>query len=99
MRVWNVESRQSVAEFQVSSKSAIRSVRSWRPISAHWPTLVIGSAEREILTWHPLEPGKEGEPQIFASTPGRVVALHWSANGGRLAAAELNADKPIEVYA
>ncbi len=98
VRVWNVETRQSVAEFHGSSDAAIRSVQ-WRPDSADQPTLVIGSSEKEILIWRPLAPGQEGTPQVFASAAGKVVSLHWAADGTRLAAAELSAGKPIEVFA
>ena len=98
VRVWNLETRQSVAEFRGSTDAAIRSVQ-WRPDSADQPTLVIGSSEKEILLWRPLAPGQEGTPQVFASTAGKVVSLHWSADGARLAAAEMDAGKPIEVFA
>jgi WD40 repeat protein/serine/threonine protein kinase len=98
VRVWEVETQKSVAEFRLSSGAAVRSI-GWRPADGGTPTLILGSMEKEILLWRPLEPGKAGEPETFATTTrGGVAALHWSADGRRLAAGELDADQPVEVF-
>ena len=97
VRIWNVEAHKSVAELRVGAGNAVRSV-AWQPADGGQPTLAIGSQEKELLLWHPFSDGDAGRPETLATTKHGVAALHWSADGARLAAGELDTSTVVEVF-
>ena len=97
VRIWNVEAHKRVTELRIGAGAPVRSV-AWRPNDGGQPTLAIGSLERDLLIWHPLGEGDAGRPETLATTKGGVSALHWSANGERLIAGELDTDKTTVVF-
>ncbi|MDR3404000.1 MAG: protein kinase [Chthoniobacter sp.] len=97
VRIWNVEAHKNVGELRVGVGNPVRSV-AWRPGETDPPTLAIGSLEKELLLWRPFSEGDAGRPETLDTTRHGVASLHWSANGARLVAGELDADKTIEVY-
>ncbi len=97
VRVWDVETHQSVAEWRAVSGQPVRSV-AWRPADQGVQTLAIGGHEPEILLWRPFAGEEAARPQIFASAKHGVAALHWSADGTRLAVGELRNNLPVSVF-
>jgi WD40 repeat protein/serine/threonine protein kinase len=97
VRVWDSETQKRVAEIRVGEGQPVRTV-AWRPNDGGTPTLAIGGLEKEIRIWRPLAPGQGGQPETFATTMGGVAALHWSADGARLAAGAINTNTTLEVF-
>ncbi|MEP6668449.1 MAG: protein kinase [Chthoniobacter sp.] len=98
VHIWDVEAHKSVGDLRVGVGIPVRSV-AWRPGTDGPPTLAIGGLQPEILLWHPLTNGDAGRPETLDKINGHGVAsLHWSANGARLVAGEIDAGTTLEVY-
>jgi WD40 repeat protein/serine/threonine protein kinase len=97
VRVWNLETRSSVADLHLESGQPLRSV-AWRPNDGGTPTLAIGGLQKEILLWHPLDSEGAGLAEKFAMANFGVASLSWSADGARLAVGELRATNTLAVF-
>lgn len=97
VRVWDAGAQKKVAEIQVGSGKAVRSI-AWRPADGGTPTLAIGGLERELFLWHPLATDGADKPETLSTTRSGAASLHWSANGTKLAVGELDTNKTLEIF-
>ncbi len=97
VRVWDAATKAMLAELPLGDGESVRSV-AWRPAGDGEPQLAIGSSGKEIRLWKPLAKDEAGRLETLAESENGVAALHWSADGTKLAVGELDAGDAIEVF-
>ena len=97
VRIWDAATQAKLAEVRVGDGEGVCSV-AWRPSSEGEPQLAVGSHGKQIRLWKPL--AKEGASRLerMAESENAVAALHWSADGTKLAVGALEAGDSIEVF-
>jgi WD40 repeat protein/serine/threonine protein kinase len=96
VRIWDVESHGKIAELRMGKGQRVRAV-AWKPTDDGRPLLAIGSEDKDILLWHPLDAGSH--PETLSTTRnGAVSSLQWSADGKTLVVGETDTDYTLEVF-
>jgi len=97
VRVWDAATQSLLAEVRVGDGERVCSV-AWRPAADGEPQLAIGSREKQIRLWKPLAKDEAGRLEKLADSENGVAALHWSADGKKLAVGGLDTGDSIEVF-